>query len=45
MNAKIGFVGVGAMGWPMASNLGKAGFTVQIADARFAAKTAGVSLK
>jgi 3-hydroxyisobutyrate dehydrogenase len=45
MTAKIGFVGVGAMGWPMASNLIKAGFTVQIADARpaqaskFAAET------
>ena len=34
MKQKIGFVGVGAMGWPMASNLIKAGFTVQIADAR-----------
>lgn len=34
MNAKIGFVGVGAMGWPMAANLIKAGFTLQIADAR-----------
>jgi 3-hydroxyisobutyrate dehydrogenase len=34
MNAKIGFVGIGAMGWPMASNLVKAGFAVQIADAR-----------
>jgi 3-hydroxyisobutyrate dehydrogenase len=34
MSPKIGFVGVGAMGWPMVSNLIKAGFTVQIADAR-----------
>ena len=45
MNTKIGFVGVGAMGWPMAANLIKAGFTLQIADARpaqaakFAAET------
>ena len=50
MNAKIGFVGVGAMGWPMAANLIKAGFTLQVADARptqaakFAAETgAGVA--
>jgi len=34
MNAKIGFVGVGAMGWPMAANLIKAGFALQVADAR-----------
>jgi 3-hydroxyisobutyrate dehydrogenase len=34
MNAKIGFVGIGAMGWPMAANLIKAGFTLQVADAR-----------
>ncbi|HUN69766.1 MAG TPA: NAD(P)-dependent oxidoreductase [Burkholderiales bacterium] len=34
MNAKIGFVGIGAMGWPMAANLVKAGFAVQVADAR-----------
>jgi len=34
MNAKIGFVGVGAMGWPMVANLVKAGFTVAVADAR-----------
>jgi 3-hydroxyisobutyrate dehydrogenase len=45
MNANIGFVGIGAMGWPMASNLIKSGFTVQVADARpaqaskFAAET------
>ena len=45
MNAKIGFVGIGAMGWPMAANLVKAGFAVQVADARagqaakFAAET------
>ena len=36
MKPKIGFVGVGAMGWPMAANLIKAGFPVQIADARAA---------
>ncbi len=47
MQDKIGFVGVGAMGWPMASNLIKAGFTVQVADARpaqasrFAAEVGG----
>lgn len=34
MNAKIGFVGIGAMGWPMATNLIKAGFKLQVADAR-----------
>ena len=34
MDTKIGFVGVGAMGWPMVANLIKTGFTVQIADAR-----------
>jgi 3-hydroxyisobutyrate dehydrogenase len=34
LTASIGFVGVGAMGWPMVANLIKAGFTVQIADAR-----------
>ena len=45
MDTKIGFVGIGAMGWPMASNLLKAGFKVQVADARpeqaakFAAET------
>ena len=34
MDTRIGFVGVGAMGWPMAANLIKAGFGLQIADAR-----------
>lgn len=34
MDKTIGFVGIGAMGWPMASNLVKAGFEVQVADAR-----------
>ncbi len=34
MKPRIGLVGVGAMGWPMAANLVKAGFTVQVADAR-----------
>ena len=47
MNKRIGFVGVGAMGWPMAANLIKAGFAVQVADARadqaakFAAEVGG----
>ena len=45
MDTKIGFVGIGAMGWPMAANLIKAGYMLQIADARpvqaakFAAET------
>ena len=30
----VGFVGVGNMGWPMAACLVKAGFTVNIADAK-----------
>jgi 3-hydroxyisobutyrate dehydrogenase len=30
----IGFVGIGNMGWPMASCLAKAGFTVHVNDAR-----------
>ncbi len=30
----VGFVGLGAMGWPMASNLVKAGFDVRVFDAR-----------
>ena len=30
---KIGFVGVGNMGWPMAANLVKAGFEVAVVDA------------
>jgi len=34
MTSNIGFVGVGAMGWPMAANLIKAGFKLQVADAR-----------
>lgn len=34
MKPRIGLVGVGAMGWPMAANLVKSGFTVQVADAR-----------
>lgn len=47
MKPRIGLVGVGAMGWPMAANLVKAGFTVQVADARadqaskFAAEVGG----
>jgi 3-hydroxyisobutyrate dehydrogenase len=47
LKARIGFVGVGAMGWPMAANLIKAGFTLQVADARptqaskFAAEAGG----
>jgi 3-hydroxyisobutyrate dehydrogenase len=31
---EIGFVGVGNMGWPMAANLVRAGFTVNVNDAR-----------
>lgn len=34
MDKNIGFVGLGAMGWPMASNLVKAGFQVLVFDAR-----------
>ena len=30
---RVGFVGIGNMGWPMAANLVKAGFTVAVADA------------
>ena len=30
----IGFIGVGNMGWPMAANLLKGGFSVAVADAR-----------
>jgi 3-hydroxyisobutyrate dehydrogenase len=47
LKARIGFVGVGAMDWPMAANLIKAGFTLQVADARptqaskFAAEAGG----
>jgi len=32
----VGFVGIGAMGWPMAANLVKAGFVVRVFDARVA---------
>lgn len=31
---EIGFVGIGNMGWPMAANLVRAGFTVNVNDAR-----------
>jgi len=47
MDMRIGFVGIGAMGWPMAANLIKAGFALQVADARagqaskFAAEVGG----
>lgn len=34
MDKNIGFIGLGAMGWPMASNLVKAGFQVIVFDAR-----------
>jgi 3-hydroxyisobutyrate dehydrogenase len=34
MDKHIGFVGLGAMGWPMAGNLVKAGFQVTVYDAR-----------
>ena len=34
METEIGFVGLGAMGWPMASNLVKAGFSLQVFDSR-----------
>ena len=30
---RIGFVGIGNMGWPMAANLVKAGFEVAVCDA------------
>jgi 3-hydroxyisobutyrate dehydrogenase len=35
MSAKpsIGFIGIGSMGWPMASLIHKAGFPVQVIDA------------
>lgn len=36
MDRRIGFVGLGAMGWPMAGNLVKAGFDVTVYDARTA---------
>ena len=32
--SEVGFVGVGNMGWPMAANLVKAGFTVNVNDSR-----------
>ena len=34
MATTVGFVGIGNMGWPMASCLVKGGFAVQVADAR-----------
>ncbi len=34
MTTSVGFVGVGNMGWPMAANLLKGGFSVSVADAR-----------
>jgi 3-hydroxyisobutyrate dehydrogenase len=34
VDKNIGFVGIGAMGWPMASNLVKAGYQVLVFDAR-----------
>ena len=45
--AKIGFIGVGSMGWPMASRLRQAGFAVTVFDAaqaqaaRFAGEMGG----
>jgi 3-hydroxyisobutyrate dehydrogenase len=36
MDKRIGFVGLGAMGWPTAANLVKAGFDVGVYDARTA---------
>ncbi len=47
MIRKIGFIGIGNMGWPMAANLVKAGFDVTVCDARpghaakFAAEVGG----
>ncbi len=44
---RIGFIGIGNMGWPMAANLVKAGFDVTVCDARpghaakFAAEVGG----
>jgi 3-hydroxyisobutyrate dehydrogenase len=44
---KVGFIGIGNMGWPMAANLVKAGFEVTVCDARpghaakFAAEVGG----
>jgi 3-hydroxyisobutyrate dehydrogenase len=34
MSVRIGFVGVGNMGWPMAASLVRAGFAVDVADIR-----------
>ncbi|MEJ1977032.1 MAG: NAD(P)-binding domain-containing protein [Acetobacteraceae bacterium] len=31
---RIGFIGIGNMGWPMAANLVGAGFTLAVADYR-----------
>lgn len=33
MIRRVGFIGIGNMGWPMAANLVKAGFEVSVADA------------
>lgn len=47
---KIGFVGIGNMGWPMAANLVKAGFEVAVADAvpgrttQFASEVGGTAV-
>jgi 3-hydroxyisobutyrate dehydrogenase len=47
--AKIGFIGVGSMGWPMASRLHQAGFAVTVFDAaqtqaaRFAGEVGGAA--
>jgi 3-hydroxyisobutyrate dehydrogenase len=30
---KVGFIGIGTMGWPMAANLARAGFSVVVGDA------------
>jgi pyrroline-5-carboxylate reductase len=30
---RVGFIGIGNMGWPMAANLVKAGFDVAVCDA------------
>ena len=44
---RVGFIGIGNMGWPMAANLVKAGFEVAVADAvpgrarQFAAEAGG----
>jgi 3-hydroxyisobutyrate dehydrogenase len=46
---KVGFIGIGNMGWPMAANLVKAGFDVTVCDARpghaakFAAEVGGTA--